>query len=452
MQREEIQRWKAALAAAAKVPEYDQTLWPAIYEERIVTQSACEPFPDPEAEDECSRSGSWFGSWLRWCPTSLSLLREAEKVLLSNLKSSYRGWYVSVGCVVGSQESHVWTLSFNEDSNNMPLVLLHGFGSGVGLWCLNFDSFAAHRPVYAIDILGFGRSSRPGFTKDPLEAEREFIMSIEAWREKVGLEKFILLGHSFGGFLAASYAIKHPERVHHLVLADPWGFPERPLDVGERYKFPLWVKAVAAILQPFNPLSVIRTAGPWGPRILKNARPDLIRKFSGMVKDAEEVIPNYLYHCNAQNPSGESAFHTLMAGFGWAKYPMIQRMDSLRKGLPITLIYGSRSWVDHDPGFQIKYMRRDTFVDVQVIQGAGHHVYADRAQTFNNIINTLGWHSDNGTLPELESEPSENPEPGTRDVAMTITSMINVRNDTTRDEATAVTDLTNTAESDDHLN
>uniref|UniRef100_A0A0P4W9P9 1-acylglycerol-3-phosphate O-acyltransferase ABHD5 n=2 Tax=Scylla olivacea TaxID=85551 RepID=A0A0P4W9P9_SCYOL len=385
---------------------------------------------------------SWFGSWLRWCPTSLSLLREAEKVLLSNLKSSYTGRYVSVGCVVGGKESHVWTLSFNEDSDNIPLVLLHGFGSGVGLWCLNFDSFAAHRPVYALDILGFGRSSRPAFTKDPLEAEREFIMSIDGWREKVGLEKFILLGHSFGGFLAAAYAIKHPERVEHLVLADPWGFPERPLDVGDRYKFPLWVKAVAAILRPFNPLSVIRTAGPFGPNILKKARPDLIRKFSGMVRDAEEVIPNYLYHCNAQDPSGESAFHTLMSGFGWAKYPMIQRMDSLRKGLPITLIYGARSWVDHDPGFQIKYMRKDTFVDVQVIQGAGHHVYADKARAFNSIVNNIGHHSDNGTLPLLAPD-SEEPdrEVSSRDVAVTLSSMINVRNDNTRDDPVVTTEV-----------
>ena len=31
-----------------------------------------------------------------------------------------------------------------------------------------------------------------------------------------------------------------------------------------------------------------------------------------------------------------------MAGFGWAKYPMVQRMDALRQEVPITLIYGSR--------------------------------------------------------------------------------------------------------------
>ncbi|XP_042884729.1 (Lyso)-N-acylphosphatidylethanolamine lipase-like [Penaeus japonicus] len=370
---------------------------------------------------------SWFGSWLRWCPTSLSLLREAEKTLLSNLKSLYRGRYVNVGCTVGTEDSHIWTLSFNEESAKVPLVLLHGFGSGVGLWCLNYDAFALKRPVYAIDIVGFGRSSRPQFTRDPLEAEREFITTIEAWREKMNLEKFILLGHSFGGFLAASYSIKHPERVSHLVLADPWGLPERPL----------WMRAVGVLRQPFNPLAIVRTAGPWGPKLVQKARPDLIRKFSGAVKDSEEVIPNYLYHCNAQNPSGESAFHALMAGFGWAKYPMIHRMDSLRKEVPITLIYGSRSWVDRDPGFQIKYTRQDSYVDVVVIKGAGHHVYADRAEVFNELVNYIGDNVDNGTLPKKRSaNPDLVQEEEARDAGLASTN-----NDNMQDTKAAVEDF-----------
>lgn len=53
-------------------------------------------------------------------------------------------------------------------------------------------------------------------------------------------------------------------RVSHLILADPWGFPERPLDVGRNSTIPLWVRAIGAILQPFNPLFIVRTAGPWG--------------------------------------------------------------------------------------------------------------------------------------------------------------------------------------------
>lgn len=74
--------------------------------------------------------------------------------LPADLKRSYRGRYVSVGCCVGKEESHVWTVSLNEESNSVPLVLLHGFGSGVGLWCLNLDALAADRPVYAMDIIG----------------------------------------------------------------------------------------------------------------------------------------------------------------------------------------------------------------------------------------------------------------------------------------------------------
>ena len=73
---------------------------------------------------------------------------------ITDLKTSYRGRFVNIGPIVGQEDNYVWTLSSNEDSTNVPIVLIHGFGSGVGLWCLNIDSFAAKRPVYAFDITG----------------------------------------------------------------------------------------------------------------------------------------------------------------------------------------------------------------------------------------------------------------------------------------------------------
>lgn len=70
------------------------------------------------------------------------------------------------------------TLTMNTEANEegrLPLVLVHGFCSGIGLWALNLDAFAAHRPVYALDLLGFGRSSRPNFSDVALEAEYQFV-------------------------------------------------------------------------------------------------------------------------------------------------------------------------------------------------------------------------------------------------------------------------------------
>lgn len=77
------------------------------------------------------------------------------------------------------------------------------------------------------------------------------------------LEKFILLGHSLGGFLATSYAISHPDRVEHVILADPWGFPE-PKPDRKKKDIPLWAKAIAYSVRYFNPLTGIRIAGPFG--------------------------------------------------------------------------------------------------------------------------------------------------------------------------------------------
>ena len=68
------------------------------------------------------------------------------------------------------------------------------------------------RPLYTFDLLGFGRSSRPKFDQEPELAEETFVESIEEWRKNLNLDKVILLGHSFGGYLASSYALKYPDK------------------------------------------------------------------------------------------------------------------------------------------------------------------------------------------------------------------------------------------------
>ena len=153
----------------------------------------------------------------------------------------------------------------NTTSEKYPVVMVHGFGGGLGLFVKNFDSVSERVPLYAFDLLGFGRSTRVEFSSDPQVAEQQFIDSIEQWRKKVGLRQFVLLGHSFGAYLSCSYAIKHPESVRHLVLVDPWGFAERTdADVERQRSYPWYVRSIASVVGKFNPLSGLRAAGPLG--------------------------------------------------------------------------------------------------------------------------------------------------------------------------------------------
>lgn len=55
-------------------------------------------------------------------------------------------------------------------------------------------------------------------------------------------------------------------RVRHLLLVEPWGFPARP-DNPNHYSIPVWIRAIGAVMSPFNPLAGLRLAGPLGQNI-----------------------------------------------------------------------------------------------------------------------------------------------------------------------------------------
>ena len=71
-----------------------------------------------------------------------------------------------------------------------------------------------------------GRPRFPAKTRE--DAEDFFLSALQRWRESMHMDKMILVGHSLGGYLAASYALQYPQHVQHLVLVCPAGVVSLP--------------------------------------------------------------------------------------------------------------------------------------------------------------------------------------------------------------------------------
>jgi proline iminopeptidase len=124
-----------------------------------------------------------------------------------------------------------------------PIIVVHG-GPGMDSGSLSGDLApleAKHRLLY-YDQRGGGRSSLPADTK-LLTIDRH-VDDLEALRRHLGVEKVVLIGHSFGPAIIAGYAIKYPSHVDRMVLIGP--IPPRKGKFVEEYGATIDARLTAA--------------------------------------------------------------------------------------------------------------------------------------------------------------------------------------------------------------
>jgi pyruvate dehydrogenase E2 component (dihydrolipoamide acetyltransferase) len=105
------------------------------------------------------------------------------------------------------------------EGDSVPVLLLHGFGADLNTWMFTQPALAEGRRVIALDLPGHG-----GSTKEVGTGDAEHLTdAVEAAATTLGVERFHLVGHSMGGAIAASLALRWPERVATLTLVAPAG-------------------------------------------------------------------------------------------------------------------------------------------------------------------------------------------------------------------------------------
>jgi 2-hydroxy-6-oxonona-2,4-dienedioate hydrolase len=118
-------------------------------------------------------------------------------------------------------------IRYVEAGTGAPVILLHGLGGNSTNWTLNINVLAAKYRVIVPDQIGFGQSDKPLINY----RVGTYVDFLDRLYNELKIERAVLVGNSMGGWIAALYAIAHPEKVTRLVLVDAAGFaPPKDFD------------------------------------------------------------------------------------------------------------------------------------------------------------------------------------------------------------------------------
>jgi proline iminopeptidase len=106
------------------------------------------------------------------------------------------------------------TLFYEIDGAGPPCLVLHGLGVDHS-YLKSLGPLAARRQLVLYDHRGCGRSGRPSLDTLAMEQVAD---DAAALADHLGFDRFDVLGHSYGGFVAQELAIRHPDRVAALIL------------------------------------------------------------------------------------------------------------------------------------------------------------------------------------------------------------------------------------------
>lgn len=113
-------------------------------------------------------------------------------------------------------------VKYEKVGEGAPLLLLHGWGASIESWKEVVEGLNGYE-VFVVDLPGFGESDTP---KQPWTID-DYLDFIKKFVDKLELEDFYLLGHSFGGSLAVKFVV-NSNKVKKLMLVDSAGIRPEP--------------------------------------------------------------------------------------------------------------------------------------------------------------------------------------------------------------------------------
>lgn len=256
----------------------------------------------------------------------------------------------------------------DEGNGAKTIILIHGLGSYLPAWKNNIPELSKHYRVIAIDLPGYGKSSKAphsGMMTYYAGVVKDFINTL-------GLESVILGGHSMGGQISMVTALYHPEKVEKLILAAPAGF-ERFTE-GEKE----WFRGVMTVR------GVMLTS-------VEDIISNLAYNFYDLPDDAEFMITDRIAMRSAEDFNAY-AYAVVQSVNGMVDEATIDHLHKIEQ--PALIIFGENDNLIPNrflnPGFtrDIAKAGAEKIPDneLHMVPKTGHFVQFEASEEFNRLV------------------------------------------------------------------
>ena len=251
--------------------------------------------------------------------------------------------------IYGNKIRYLDYSNFNSTEEE-TLVLLHGIGASAERWSKVIPFFHEHFRTIVPDIIGFGYSDKPTVEYNiPY-----FVKFLKDFLNRVGVKSASIAGSSFGGLVAAEFAINDINMINKLILVSPAGTMKTSTKTLEEY--------ILASLYPTHD--------------------NVWRAFNNMAFDprtvTEETILEFIDRMKL--PNAKYAFMSTMLAIRNTT-DLASRLSKVKS--PTIIIWGQ-----NDEMIPVKYSedyRNIPNSNVKVIPRCGHTPFTEKPELFSNI-------------------------------------------------------------------
>jgi pimeloyl-ACP methyl ester carboxylesterase len=252
-----------------------------------------------------------------------------------------------------------------------PVLLLHGIGAGNSMmeWEKNFDALREQHTVYAVDLLGWGRSDRPHGPYSP----DEYVDLIQSFALNVIGEPCALIASSDSCSYAIEAAQQSPELFSQMVLVCPSIVPEKTEQSKSESKAILWVFELPVVGQTLHNVLASRGA---------------IRSFAEhqLYFDKERVTDALVtrYYNDAHQPGARHGMASFVSGT--MRHDALPAWGRLRQ--PALLVWGRNTQINAVETAP-EWLALKADAELHVIDNALLLPHVEHAQEWNTLV--LGW-------------------------------------------------------------